>query len=139
MYADLGASNIVQSRPLPILTTAGSYFNAPLYAPPRSLAPAPVAPPVRIIPTFTPTQMPVLIAKPTAGASTTPSPFSPSATAPSVNVSVSGGAGVSPSGTITPESTSMAGMLGDVNPTMLVFLGMAALVAFMESGKRKGR
>jgi hypothetical protein len=33
----------------------------------------------------------------------------------------------------------MAGMLGDVNPTMLVFLGMAALVAFMESGKRKGR
>lgn len=84
---------------------------------------------------------------------TPPSPFSPASqpsTAPgvtSVNVSVSGGGGASPvsggsDASVAPEvGTMSAGMFGlnDVNPQALVFLAMAALVVFMESGNKKGR
>lgn len=167
MYEDLGASVAYQPPTFgvprtPLTTTRTplqTYFNTTTVTPtpspkpspitqwtggilPRPIlpAPSPVKPTVTAIPVST-TKLPVSLAKPTP---LTPDTFgTPSAApgSPSVNVSVSGGAGVSPSGSVTPEiGTMSAGMFGfsDVNPTTLIFLGMAALVVFMESGK-KGR
>lgn len=150
MYADLGDTNIAyggyaytpfgQRIPLtttrtPLQTTFG--VNAPTlgpsYKPPTTTTT--VKPTITAIPVPT-TRLPVLVPKPTP---LTPGTFG----TPSVNVSVSGGGGggSAPSGSDTPEvGTTAAGIFGlsDVNPTTLIFLGMAALVMFMESGK-KGR
>lgn len=118
----------------PLVTTrapVNTYFNAPLALP----APRPIPVTTAALPVPT-TKLPVLVPKPpTFGTPTQPSAAPGS---PSVNVSVSGGAGVSPSGTVATEDAGMFGGLSDVNPTALIFIGMAALVMFMESGK-KGR
>lgn len=159
MYEGLGDTNIALPKsyfgrfpqtiaprtPLPTRTTAGIYFNAPLYTPtiPKApVAPAPSPWPTTVKPSITPAKLPVLVAKPTLTPDTFGTPSLPAAApgSPSVNVSVSGGAGVTPSGTVATETPAMAGMFGlsDLNPTTLIFLAMAALVVFMESGK-KGR